>query len=327
MPSRGNFLTQKSLAARLGVSQALVSRALSGRAREIGASPQTIERIRRTARASGYEPSASALALLGAPTRVVGVAVKDFRDPYFGELVGALQGVARELGHTLLLTGSAASDFAALSRHRVDGVLLVGSNFRPALPAALRRPAPRLVQIGSGTGLPSVRRVSIDEEAAISAICDLIVGSGHRRAAFVGDGSGNHRSRGRAFLKAARERNLTVCPRAGALSRLSDLSFLKSPPRAGRATAIVAADDVCAHRLLLRLYAAGLSVPRDVSVVGFDDISASTHCIPPLTTIRQPVEDLAAWAFRLLADETLPSQALPGGIVVRASLKTLSAIS
>jgi len=109
--------TQTQIAGKLGVSQALVSQALSGRAGEIGASPATVEKIRRTAAEWNYQPSATALALLGAPTRTIGVVVKNFDDPYFGHLIGALQSSARDNRHSLLLTGSGREDLSGLLDH------------------------------------------------------------------------------------------------------------------------------------------------------------------------------------------------------------------
>jgi pyridoxal phosphate enzyme (YggS family) len=84
-------ITQKDIARRLGVSQALVSRVLTGNSEKIGVAPATAEKIRAAAAACHYRPSAAALTLKGGPTRTLGVVVKNFEDPFFGHMIGTMQ--------------------------------------------------------------------------------------------------------------------------------------------------------------------------------------------------------------------------------------------
>ena len=98
-------VSQKDIARRLGVSVALVSRALSGKAEAIGVSAATVERIRTEAARVGYIPNASARLLRGAPSRTLGVVVLDFEDPFFGPIVGELQRLAHQHGYSLVLGG------------------------------------------------------------------------------------------------------------------------------------------------------------------------------------------------------------------------------
>ena len=321
--------TQKQIAAKLGVSQALVSRALSGRAGEIGASQDTIERIRRAAAECNYQPSASALALLGAPTRTIGVVVKNFDDPYFGRLIGAIQSLARKNGNSLLLTGGSKEDLAGLQKHRVDGVILAGSDFQPEGLGSFARGGMPVVQIGTGVTFSGATQIHMDEGAGLSDLVDYLSRIGHREIGFVGKESGSNLRRGEFLRGELRARGFSVrsksffslSPRQGAGSAVKSLLGLSRMP-----TAVVAAEDSLALSLLLGLYEAGLRVPQDISIVGIDDIAASAEAIPPLTTLRQPIAEMAAAAFNALAasGDQRNKIVLPGKLIVRKSCAPIS---
>jgi len=310
----------------MGISQALVSRALSGRAAEIGASPETVERIRRMAAELNYQPSATALALLGAPTRTIGVVVKNFDDPYFGHLIGALQLLARETGNSLLLTGSDARDLTALHKHRVDGVILAGSDFFLPGVCDLAQPDTPVVQIGSGPALAEVSRICMDEETGIADLVSYLAGLGHTDFGFVGGKGDTDRHRGACLRRALRSRGLTVRAKwffshegdAAHIAGRSVECFRNLPLRP---TALLAADDLIAFGLLRGLDQAGLRVPRDISVTGIDDIPSSSQTIPPLTTLRQPMTEMAAAAFDLLTRpcKSRKTVSIKGTIVLRSS--------
>jgi LacI family transcriptional regulator len=328
--SRPTPPTQKQIAARLGVSQTLVSRALSGRAGEIGASPATIEKIRRAAAECNYHPSAAALALLGVPTRTIGVVVKKFDDPYFGHLIGALQALARKNSHSLMLTGGGAEDLAALHKHRVDGVILAGSDFRPPGLRAFVREGVPVVQIGTGTRFPGACQIHMDEEVGIGEMVSYLAGLGHREIGFVAKAADTNRRRGSYLRRALRAHGLPVRDRyffisegqdAGAPSEAADRAVDRLRRDAKRPTALIAAEDSIAIALLRKLYEAGLRVPQDLSVTGIDDIPASAQTIPPLTTLRQPLQQMAAAAICALMGEGAGCQPvrIVGEMVFRGS--------
>ena len=97
--------TQKDIAEKLGVSVALVSRALSGKAEAIGVAAATVRRIHAEAERRGYIPNASARLLRGGPSRTLGVIVFDFADPFFGPFIEELHRLAHTTGHSLVLIG------------------------------------------------------------------------------------------------------------------------------------------------------------------------------------------------------------------------------
>jgi DNA-binding LacI/PurR family transcriptional regulator len=318
--------TQKQIASKLGVSQTLVSRALSGRADKIGASTSTVEKIRRAAAEWNYQPSATALALLGAPTRTFGVVVKNFNDPYFGRLIGALQTLARENSHSLLLTGSSMEDLSGLQKHRVDGVILVGSDFRPQGLRAFACEGMPIIQIGTGSPFPGDTQIHMDEAAGIGELVTYLAGLGHREIGFVAKDAGANSRRGELLRRALQSHRLSVRTKFflsfdGIDSEVAEYAVktLRSFDR--MPTALVAAEDSIALALLRALHEAGFSVPQDLSVAGIDDIDAAAQSIPPLTTLRQPIPEMGAEAFRsLIALGTKRNPVtLPGKVIVRHS--------
>jgi len=316
--------TQKQIAAKLGVSQALVSRALSGRAGEIGAAQGTVEKIRRAAAEWNYQPSAMALALLGAPTRTIGVVVKNFDDPYFGRLIGALQTRARENGNSLLLTGR--EDLSGLQKHRVDGVILAGSDFQPESLRTLAREGMPVVQIGTGPFFPGSTQIHMDEEAGIGELVGHLAGLGHREIGFVAKEAGANLRRGEMLRRALRSHGLSVRTKAflsfghvveSTVKALRDLACMP--------TAVIAAEDSIALALLRGFYETGLRVPHDISIAGIDDISASAQAIPPLTTLRQPIPEMADAAFQALSLSGGKQNpvSIPGKLIIRKSCAAL----
>lgn len=139
-------VSQKQIAERLGVSIALVSRVLSGKAREVGIADATVERVMKVAEEMGYVPSAAALTLKGKASRTIGVVVYDFRDPFFGAIIEQLQAQAHEQDYSLVLAGfkgrhPESSDLAPLHKHAIDGLVVIGSADRSEWLAGFRQDA------------------------------------------------------------------------------------------------------------------------------------------------------------------------------------------
>jgi LacI family transcriptional regulator len=262
--------------------------------------------------------------LLGAPTLTIGVVVKNFDDPYFGRLIGALQSRAREKGNSLLLTGSSKEDLSGLQKHRVDGVILAGSDFQPEGLKSFARGGMPIVQIGTGSIFPGATQIHMDEQAGIGDLVTYLAALGHREIGFVGKEAGSNLRRGDLLRKALRSCGFSVratsffsfVAERGVEPVVKALLGLDNIP-----TAMVAAEDSLALTLLLGLHESGLRVPADISIVGIDDITASAQSIPPLTTLRQPIEEMAAAAFQAFetASERQKTVSIPGNLVVRKS--------
>ena len=305
--------TQKAMARRLGVSPSLVSRALRGQAERIGAHPGTIQRIRAEAARCGYTPNVAALSLRGGATRMLGVVVRDFTDPFFGPIVGALQRLAAAADYSLVMTGGGAEghdapDLLPLNKYRLDGVILVGSDFQPTgLAEAVRRGVP-VVRLGAGPLDDGVVQVCVEQAAGFNQLLAYLQQLGHRRIGYLGHVTPGNVRREAALKTAMVAAGIAV--RSSAFVHAADASpatlaealhRIRAGSAAARSTAVVVSDDVMALTLLRALHEAGVVVPRDLSVAGVDDIPFAHLAVPALTTIRPPIADMAERVFQLAA--------------------------
>jgi len=297
-------VTQQRIADELGVSVSLVSRALGGRAAAIGVPAPTIERIQQAARRMGYVPSAAARTLRGAATRTLGVVVMDLTDPFFGPVLGALHGLAHRYDYSLVLVGFErrrirAEDVRPLTKHRIDGLLILGSGPYPLADTPLRAPA---VRVGLAAGAEPATGFWVDEAAAMRSVAEHLWRLGRRRMVYVGGPDATHRRRGeelrRALAAAGRSDGLrrllfTEEPAATAGLELGR-RLLRNPDGVD---AVVAANDLIALGVLRALTAAGRDIPGEIALTGFDDLPLAALTTPALTTVRPPYESLMTAAF------------------------------
>lgn len=302
------MITQKTIAKELGISRSLVSRALAGTASNIGASEETVRKIRDAAKKMGYMPNAAAQALRGAKSGMIGVIIKDFDDPFLGRMTGAIQELACKNECSLILTGFASLknrplEATSLLRHRPDALLICGSDICSSWVDDFAKSGISVVQIGSDINYPGVFRVETDEKAGLKLLLDYIMKQGHRKIAFIGMESGPHLRRRRLLEEVMRQKklnpeNLLVCTVVDSKNTgLSAMTRLLDKSRNDLPDVIIAADDITAQGALRAIYNAGLSVPGDISLTGFDDIPAAELMIPALTTIRVPVTQMVDTAF------------------------------
>lgn len=310
-------VSQKQIAERIGVSIALVSRVLSGKARDVGIAEATIERVLRAAEEMGYVPSAAALTLKGKSSRTIGVVVYDFRDPYFGTIIEKLQASAHEQDYSLVLAGfkgrhPEASDLAPLHKHAIDGLIVLGSSERSEWLESFR--SMPVVRIGHGAPDEPVVHVSIDEDMAAEQILDHLASKGWKRVAFIGSNLFAHTIRFQALERAAEAGNVQLDRHVWASDGFE--AGLQATGGIEQETAIVCATDAIAMGALHALHDSGKTWP----VVGFDDIPAAAQFIPPITTIHQPLSAMVKQAFQAVIDSAGPKDVLlPSNLIVRRS--------
>lgn len=300
-------VTQKDIARRLGVSQALVSRVLTGTSDKIGVSPATAQAIRQAAAACHYQPSAAALTLKGGATRTLGVVVKNFDDPFFGHMIGTMQRLAMRDHYALLLSGwdalhSLDEGMVLFRKYRPDGLILCGSDFNPGAVDLFLKDGRPVVQICTGDVAPGVQQVAFDQRVGLDALIELLVKQGHKRFGFVGDDSAPNRRRAlivRELLMNSRRLpvEFVEVPQEPEVGDLEAVKALCQDP-ARRPTALIVAHDTLAQSVLRALHECGVRVPQDMSLAGMDDIPLARMMIPALTTIRQPLEAMVQSAFR-----------------------------
>ncbi|MFF5438681.1 LacI family DNA-binding transcriptional regulator [Streptomyces achromogenes] len=319
--------TARDVAERAGVSRAAVSFVFSGRA-EGNLSPRTQQRIKEAADELGYRPDEVARSLRGRRTGVIGMLSDSIAtSPFAGRMVLGAMEAARARGHQILLMES-GSDSAAeneaiaeLRARRVDGFVYAAMELnytdvpdgldpdRTVLANCLPRTA------GSHTA------VVTDERGGGRGAVDVLLAAGHRDIALIGGPEGNiaadDRARGFADgLRAAgfavgEERVLRVGWQIDE-GYAAALGVLKSAPP----TAVVCANDRVAAGVLLAAARLGLSVPGELSVVGYDDQDQmAAHLVPALTTVSLPHHAMGAAAVDLLLDAVEAGEPVASGDV------------
>ncbi len=313
-------VSQKQIAERLGVSIALVSRVLSGKAREIGIADATVERVLEAAREMGYVPNAAALTLKGKSTRTIGVVVYDFKDPFFGAMIEDLQAQAHEHEYSLVLAGfkqriPEVSDLTPLHKHSIDGLIILGSDEQADWLQAFE--AMPIVRIGHGSAQENSVRIAIDEDDAAQQLFGYLTESSRESFVFIREDFPAHRLREKALEQAAvrsrcRFRGITSTSWAFDAGLDETRIILES----ASSEAILCATDKIAMGALHAMHEAARWLP----VTGFDDIPAAGQFLPPITTMHQPFEEMAKWAFKAIVNHRSPGDILlKGKLMVRSS--------
>lgn len=315
---------QKQIAEKLGVSIALVSRVLSGKAAAIGIAPDTIARVIKVAEEMGYVPSAAALSLKGKSTRTLGVVVYDFNDPFFGALIQQIQTQAHEHNYSLVLAGFLnripdKQDLQSLHKHAIDGLIVLGSDTETEwlqdfehLPVA---------RIGHGSTREHSLKVTIDEDDAARQLVQHLAACGRKNMISISGSLPAHRLRQIALKKAASEAGLgmtaIVCGGKDpfAVGRQVAQQLIE---KASAVDALLCNMDQIAMGALHTLHDAGINVPEQIAVTGFDDTPAAAQFIPPITTVRQPIKEMVQLAFQAIIEPSSEQIIyLPGKLIVR----------
>ena len=317
-------VSQKQVAERLGVSIALVSRVLSGKAEAIGVAPETIERVARVAREMGYVPNAAALTLKGKSTRTIGVAVYDFNDPFFGALIKKIQVLAHEHTYSLVLAGFLnrvpdTRDLLALHKHSIDGLLVLGSDAEAQWLRDFRHLP--VARIGHGNDAEGSVRITVDEQDAARQLVGHLAAAGKKNLVYVSGTLPAHHLRRGAFENATSDADLGFFavpsgqedPFAAGVQAAHEVLG-----KAMEVDALVCASDQVAMGALHALAEEGIDVPGRLAVTGFDDIPFAAQSILPLTTVRQPIAAMVGQAFQSIIEFRRPETVcFPGELVVR----------
>lgn len=290
-----------------GVSEATVSRVLNGKP---GVSQATRETVLTALDVFGFARPTTAR---GERARLIGLVLPDLQNPIFpafAEVLGVLliqHGLVPVLCTRTTDGVSEAQYIQMLLAQQVGGIIFVGGSYADAGPAQCRQLADRrlpIVLINAADENLGVARISVDDAAAAEQALRHLTGLGHRRIGLIVGPSGHIPSvRKRAgFARFWRDRcgpgwqglvDHTVFSVEG--GRLAASRLIGDG-----ATALVCASDALALGAVKAARKAGLAVPRDISVVGFDDSTYMAATDPPLTTVRQPVQAMAAAAVRSL---------------------------
>jgi LacI family transcriptional regulator len=336
-------VTLQDVADQAGVSLTTASRVVNAGSRRVGR--DLAQRVRTAVSELGYSANLQARAVATGQSSIVGVALRDISDPYFSSIAAGLIEVA-DAGRLLVCMTSTAADedaereYVALMRsQRARAVVLVGSRSdnvpaRDALRAelaAFTRSGGRAACIGQD--LLGVDTVEPGNRAGAGALARALAALGHRRFAVLAGPrhllTGQERTAG--FRDGLRAWSVPLEPYwtvHGELSRDGGYQAMGEILAAGEPLpeCVFAVSDVMAVGALARLRAAGIAVPGDIAVAGFDDIPTLRDVYPPLTTVRLPLRELGEAAARLVLGEdgrqprVVP---VPGEVVLRESTARL----
>jgi LacI family transcriptional regulator len=303
-------VTIKDVARLAKVSVATVSRALNG---HDNVTESVRQAVLKAAEELRYSPHAAARSLSSKRTHTIGVVLPDLHGEFFSELVRGIDQVAREHRQYLLVSsyhGNPEEQGAALRamRGRVDGLLVMSpyvddsgyltQNLSPSLPAVL-----------INTHLPDAGYVSlrIDNHGGAVQMVRHLVGRGHRRIAFITGPDDNFDARER--LRGYRDALAELLPGEPEWVLPGDFGEASGHDAGGVLAAspalpdaVFAANDMMALGCLFAFNQAGIDVPGQVALVGFDDIPLARYVHPPLTTMRVNISELGERALRALLD-------------------------
>jgi LacI family repressor for deo operon, udp, cdd, tsx, nupC, and nupG len=292
-----------------GVSTATVSRALSTPDK---VNARTRERVLEVVRATGYTPNIAGRRLRAARSMTALVVVPSLITPFFGDLLLAIDQALSAKGYGLLIGNlhDEAEKEAELVRLVLSGqadgaILLNGRMLRDGNRSMADSGAP-IVGLSLPIADAPALAIVVDEESGGALVAEHLLALGHRRMAYLSGPPGNYCDVGRWAGFARRLEAAGVDP--ATVVRWRGDFHVESGVAAGRAfietadrpTAVFAASDMMAIGFMRSVHDAGLRVPDDVSVVGYDGIVFADFTEPPLTTVRQPREAMGRAAVELL---------------------------
>jgi LacI family transcriptional regulator len=332
--------TLQDVANRAGVSLTTASRVLNDGPRRVGG--QLASRVQQAVAELGYTANLQARAVATGQSSMVGVVVHDIADPYFSSIAAGLMDVAHPLRLLVCLSSTTEREagereYVALMRaQRARAVIIIGSRSDDQLlRASLRAEIEAFASSGGrvaciGQDLLGIDTILPENAAGAEALARALVLQGHRRFAVLAGPAGLLTAQDRlaGFLAGLASWQVSVEPRLivhGAFTRDGGYEAMSTvlAMDAKRPDCVFAVNDVMAVGALARIRAAGLSVPDDIGLAGFDDITTLRDVYPPLTTVRLPLTQMGEMAARLVLTAAAPDQPrvvpAPGEVILRDS--------
>lgn len=321
----GNRPTIHDVAARSGMSKSLVSLALRG-------SPNVSEASRaaivKAAAELGYRPNAAARSLAVRRSHTIGVLVLDLHNPVFAEILDGVQSEFRAQGFTTMLISGGddpqvqQSEIDTLMQFQVEGLILISHRLTESTLRALALEVPTVVVTRDDIRVPRLDTVSNDDIAGAERAIDFLVSLGHSRIAFLTGGLNPvslRREDGyrRAMARHGLDQFIEVVP--GGLTDAAGYAAA-SVALATRPTALFVVNDIAALGAIAAIEEAGLRVPDDISVIGYDGIALGGLRSVNLTTIGQPLDELGRRAAQQILHRIEHPQAREQHVLVESEL-------
>src|SRR5438874_2532224 len=325
------------IAKKARVAPSTVSRALEDHPR-IGA--ETKKRIQALAQEMGYIPSTVAKSLAANKTWTIGMVLATISDPFMGRVVEGVEQAAIEAGFNVFVSTSQndrqreMAVIKMLQRRRVDGIIIIASHLFEQYPRFFDRSRIPIVVINEQQPGENMHFVMVDDVHGARLAVEHFLALGHRRIGYVGvtnrPKSNQYRLKG--YQDALEAAGIALDPTLIFTSNTIEDHAKRGeaslePLLAAGATAVFCFNDTTAMGLLAACYRHGISVPDNLSVVGFDDIYMASYTMPPLTTIRQPRFELGQRAMQMMLNfldgKEPENQIVPTELVVRQTTARL----
>jgi LacI family transcriptional regulator len=324
-------LTLKDLARLADVHPSTVARVLNGDPRQ-RVSVEVRSRIVTLAREHGYQPNRLARALRVKRSSVIGTLIPDISNPFFAVLFRGIEDALAQQDFSVILANSdddparEQRGLDMLRGRQVDGLILATARRRDPAIAALAAAGFPFVLVNRHTDPLGPNAVVPDDYHGAMAAIDHLVELGHRRIAHIAGSdeiSTGHRRR-LGYADALLRHGLAVDPslivtgsyrEAGGYEAMCRLLALSRPP-----TAVFAVNDLAAAGVLRALREAGLQAPRDLSIVGFNDLEMAAQTTPPLTSLRVPLHAMGVAAAERLLAVLVGEDPGSEGVVLRVEL-------
>jgi DNA-binding LacI/PurR family transcriptional regulator len=331
----------REIAKRARVSTATVSRTIN---RVPTVNAQLAKRVWSVIEELGYYPNTQARALVSGRSRIFGLIVSEMTNPFFPEIMQVFETIAVQHRYEILLTSTGndpkrmESSVRRMIERRVEGVAIMTFGMEELLLEDLKLRKVPLVFVDVGPARPRVSNIRIDYLHGIRQAVQHLAALRHEKIAFI---TGPLRlksavARRQAFLRSMQEIGLESDPALivegdhtmeGGMAAFTRLLAGPIHP-----TAFLCSNDMTAIGVMRESHDAGISIPRDLSVVGFDDIRLAQFVLPPLTTVQMSQSELARLAFNALLAEVERETPSPNGteytlktsLVLRESTNLLS---
>ncbi len=307
-------ITLDEIARRAGVSRSTASRVINNHPH---VNPAVRERVWQAIRETNYQPNLPARSLASRRSQVIGIIIPQpihtlFADPYFPLLIEGIAQVCNERQFSIMLelaTNPTGDPYRHIGRQGfLDGAIVASAIEDHFLSQWLAQESIPVVSVGRISTHPAIPYVDVDNRQGARMMIEHLLRCGYRRIATI-TGPMNivaGRDRFAGYCDALDAAGLPLLPELiveGNFSEQSGFSAMQSLlQRESRPDAVFAASDMMALGAFKALRAAGLSVPDDIGLGGFDDIPLAAAMTPTLTTVRQPINELGQTAARLLLD-------------------------
>jgi LacI family transcriptional regulator len=329
-------LTLEDIARMSGVSRSTVSRVING---DPNVNDHTRNKVKAVIQSLNFQPNLAARGLAAGYTRILGLVIPTgvaaiFSDPYFPLVIQGVSTACNNLGYSVMLwlaepKYERKTISQILYNGLIDGVIVSSMLMDDPLIDRLSESKRPFITIGRHPINEMINYIDVDNRAGAYQGVSYAFRTGRRRVATIRGPhntiSGQDRYQG--YLDALQERGLPLIPELVAEGEFSDASGYQAMKSMlpQRPDAVFVASDAMAFAAIRAIQEAGLCVPDDIAVIGFDDIPPAATTIPPLTTIRQPIQRTGSMAAEILIDmiehpSPQPRRVvLPTELVIRSS--------